>query len=246
MAQRSPQYCRLCVRGARSRYPDSNLADLKKRDIFHQIQECDGTTCGPTQQSTRRNNVLVAVIAAYLFDHCKVAMSWRSEALRYSAESHPWLREHSAECLRFLGVLGNQSSWAHAMEHHALLVDALRLYCFKRSSRPLLNTRTAPPTPATMIDRPPYTWGALWNLPDVALVKAPLSAFFRPLYRPARMTSQSRGRYTRHPIVRAPPDVCKIVLADRSRISRRFVLLGPWTPAASFGAHANFGVSSRR
>ena len=172
-------------------------------------------------------------------------MSWRSEALRYPAGRHPWLREHSSECIRFLGVLGNQSSWSHAMEHHALLVDALRLYCFKRSSRPLLNTRTPPPTPATMIDKPPYTWGALWNLPNVALVKqAPLSAFFRPLYRPARLISQSRGRYTRYPIVLAPPNVCKLVLADRSRISRRFVLLGPWTPAASFGAHSNFGVRS--
>ena len=50
---------------------------------------------------------------------------------------------------------------------------------------------------------------------------------------------------TRYAIALAPPDICKLVLADRSRITRRFVLLGPWTPSPSFGAMANFGALPR-
>ena len=171
---------------------------------------------------------------------------WRAEALRYSRESHPWLRKRSPACARFIAAAANTSIWAHAMEHHALLVDALRLFCFKRRARRrLLNAQADEAASPTMIDSAPYAWGSLRSVPDVFLKKgAPLDTFFRPLRKP-RLASLSRGRHTRYTIVFAPPDICRLVLAPRSDIGRRFVLVGPWTPAPSFGSLANFGALPR-
>lgn len=170
---------------------------------------------------------------------------WRSQALRHPPEKHPWLRERSPACSRFIAAVGNTSIWAHAMEHHTLLVDALRLFCFKRRARRLVNPLDNEPAPPTMIDRAPYAWGTLRSVPDVYLkASSSLDDFFRPLHQP-RLLHLSRGRHTRYPIAFAPPDICKLVLAHRSRIGRRFVLLGPWTPAPSFGSRANFGALPR-
>ena len=176
---------------------------------------------------------------------------WRLDVLRSPNGSA--FHSRSDACARFFRVVRDDASWDHAWKHHALLLESLRLHCLKSWPRfePRQKSggrwRYEPETP-TLIDTPPFAWGALRSVVDVRLsADAPAESLFQPLFRPRRSGAVERrgdlGNRVSTPIVLAPASVCKLVLADMSRVAYNFVLLGPWT--AGRGSALNFGALPR-
>ena len=155
---------------------------------------------------------------------------WRTDALRRVSSDPTWLREDSAACNDFVAIMRSDAEWEFMLRHHGLLGEMLRLYCFKRrrSRWDGLNHLREPFAHAELIDAPPYSWKALAAIPDATLTEgASLNDFFLPVSRPQR-PHRVAGASTAHPILSTDADICKIVLANRTHLSRKFVLLGPW------------------
>ena len=167
-------------------------------------------------------------------------MHWRDLVVKNSGEG---IRETVA-CQSFVKLLSDPSTWSHITDHHPLLVEALRLYCLNERPRHWPNAPMRTPAPPELIDKLPYMWYELHQAVDIRLRDAvSLAEVFRPLKARSRLSHLDRGRFTRHPIVLAPSEICSLVLGDQRLIGRAFVLLGPW--GLKSGHKLNFGALPR-